>query len=197
MRRLHLLACLSLLAALGACAAPYKLKDPPAGLVSVESWRGYDRMKGGDDVGVNISSFDNYAGGSLAIWSDDLVRKLGRRDYTLVRQTPVKSANGVAGTRFDFDYVSPADDAPKFYTAILFVTDAWRVVVQVAGDREHRGAYEPKTEAILDEIKVRGCKLGTKVCRGDQPPPLRTTGSTTQAERKADAGASKPDSNDE
>lgn len=174
MRRISLSLVLASAAALTACTAPYKLKEPPPGLVSVEQWSGYDRMKGGDDVGVNISSFENHAGGSLAIWSEDLVRKLGRRDYALVRQTPVKAKNGVKGTRFDFDYVSPADDEPKFYTAILFVTDEWRVVVQVAGDRPHRGAYEAKTDAIVSEIKIRGCKLIGTLCKGDQPPPLST-----------------------
>jgi len=183
MRNLQLVrrpfAALALLtAALTATAcAPYKLKEPPVGLVSVESWEGHDRMKGGDDVGVTISSFGNYKGGSLAIWADDLVRKLGLRDYQLVRQTPVKSKNGVAGTRFDFDYVSPADDEKKFYTAILFVTDEWRVVVQVAGDDEHREAYASKTDAVLAKIKIRGCKIASKICKGEQPPALSTAGS--------------------
>lgn len=160
----------------GCAGKPYKLKEPPSGLVSVESYYGHDRMKGGDDVGVNITSFNNFEGGSLAYWADDMVRKLGRRDYVLRSQRPVTSGNGHEGTRFDFDYTTPADGEAKFFTAILFVTDEWRVVVQVAGDAAHRGAYEGRTAELLEDLDIKGCKIGSKICDAGQPPQLRTGG---------------------
>ncbi|HLT35326.1 MAG TPA: hypothetical protein VK034_03550, partial [Enhygromyxa sp.] len=115
-----------LLAASG-CAS-FKLKNPPPGFIEVSSsdWRGDAelRMKAPDNVGLNITSFENHRGGTLPLWSTDMVKKLAGRGYTLERQTAVKSRNGVDGTRFDFSYTPRGDDnaEEKFYTAVLFVT---------------------------------------------------------------------------
>ena len=118
--------------------------------------------------------FDNVKGGTLAFWGADLVKKLGARGYLLKAQSAVKTGNGQAGTRFDFDYQAYDTEIPKFYTVVLVVTDKYKVVLQVAGGREHVAEYAPRVPEMLDALKVRGCKVGSKICGGPQPPPLST-----------------------
>ncbi len=158
----------SLLASTG-CSGPFKMKDPPTDFAEVEAWDGFLRMKAGDDVGLNVRSFDNVDGGTLAYWSEDMVEKLGRRGYILTKQSAVESRNGVVGTRFDFDYASPTTGEAKFYTAILFVSDQWRIVVQLAGDAEPRGNYAASTKVVLEPTKAHICKVTEKTCDGPQP----------------------------
>lgn len=152
----------------------YRLQ-PPAGFAQVYAGEYGAHMKANDDVGLRINVFENVKGGTLAFWSRDLVEKLGKRDYHLVGQTPVESKNGVMGTRFDFSYTPVGkDEAPRFYTAVLLVTDAHRVVLQLAGREEHRARYGAEVEGIVAELKVRGCKVRTKACKGPQPDRLST-----------------------
>ena len=174
---------LTLLAASG-CAS-FKLKDPPPGFIEVSysDWSGDAelRMKAPDNVGLNITSFENHRGGTLPLWATDMVKKLAGRGYTLERQTAVKSANGVEGTRFDFSYTPRGDEnaEEKFYTAVLFVTDDWQVVVQLAGNDSLEGDHGGDLERILKEIKIRGCKVGSKVCKAGQPAQLITPAAGT------------------
>lgn len=159
--------------------ASFKLKDKPPGYIEVSDYTGYRgaadlRMKAPDNVGLSIKTFDNYEGGSLPLWSEDLVKKLGSRGYVLTGQKPVESANGVAGTRFDFRYTPHGADDEKYYTALLFVTDEWRIVAQFAGTAELADAHERDVTALLAELKVRGCKAGKDTCKGPQPGPLST-----------------------
>jgi hypothetical protein len=125
----------------------------------------------------------------LPLWSTDMVKKLAGRGYTLEQQTAVKSANGVEGTRFDFSYTPRGDDnaEEKFYTAVLFVTDDWQVVVQLAGNKTLAGDHNSDINDILREIKIRGCKAGSKVCKAGQPAQLMTPA----------AGATKPNTQPE
>lgn len=168
--------------------ASFKLKDPPPGFIEVSSsdWGGEAelRMKAPDNVGLNITTFSNFRGGKLPLWADDLVKKLGARGYELVRQTPVKSGNGVAGTRFDFAYTPPGTEERKFYTAVLFVTDEWRIVVQLGGQADLESAHAGDLDAIVRRIKIRGCKAGSDTCDGPQPIQLSTP---TKAKPKSDA----------
>lgn len=198
MRRIGLLIGLTLVAGLGSGCRPYRLK-PPSGFAEVERDKYGTRMKAGDDVGLNLRVFDNVRGGDLAFWSEDLVRKLGKRGYVLLGQHAERSDNGVVGTRFDFSYVPPGSEDRKFYSAVLFVTDAHVFVVQLAGNESVGAAYTPRIDAIASDTTVRGCRAWTKVCRGPQPPKLATpTGaSATIAESATDtskpaADASKP-----
>jgi hypothetical protein len=167
------LVALGLLAASG-CASSFKLKDPPPGFIEVSSSK-YDgdaelRMKAPDNVGLNITTFANSRGGTLPLWAEDMIKKLSDRGYVLTGQDAVKSGNGVEGTRFDFVHEPPgSDDGMKFYTAVLFVTDEWIVVVQIAGKSDLASQHGQDLERILGEIKVRGCKLKTKVCKAGQP----------------------------
>lgn len=168
---------LALLASTG-CAS-FKIKDKPPGYIEVSDYTGYKgaadlRMKAPDNVGLSVKTFDNYEGGSLALWSEDLVKKLGVRGYVLTGQKPVESANGVAGTRFDFRYIPHGADDEKYYTAILFVTDDWRIVAQFAGNAELAAAHEKDITALLAELKVRGCKASEDTCDGPQPGALAT-----------------------
>ena len=173
--------CLALgLSATTGCAS-FALKDPPTGFIEVSSshysGEGELRMKAPDNVGLNITTFSNHRGGNLSLWSEDMIQKLGQRGYVLERQTAVKSGNKVEGTRFDFTYVPAGSDESeeKFYTAVLFVTDAWRVVVQLAGQSELGGAHGEDLDRILGRIKIRGCKLGSKVCNSGQPRTFDAT----------------------
>ncbi|GEM_PF-1326881 len=171
----------------------FKLKNPPPGFIEVNSsdWSGDSelRMKAPDNVGLNITTFPNFKGGKLPLWSDDLVKKLGARGYELVRQTAVESANGVAGARFDFRYQPPGTEEQKFYTAVLFVTDEWRVVVQLGGEAGLESAHNSDLEGILRDLKVRGCKVGKKTCEGPQPVRLSTPAT---AEAKVATGQDDP-----
>jgi hypothetical protein len=182
---------LGLLATSG-CAS-FKLKDPPTGFIEVSAYEwGGDaelRMKAPDNVGLNITSFENFRGGTLPLWSIDMVKKLAGRGYTLEKQTPVKSGNGVEGTRFDFSYTPRGDDnaEEKFYTAVLFVTDEWQVVVQLAGNKTLEGDHASDIEKIIREIKIRGCKAASKVCNAGQPANLMGVGVDTTTPG-ADAG---------
>jgi hypothetical protein len=178
---LSLLAPLTL--ALTSGCASFKLKDPPPGFIEVSSstWGGDAelRMKAPDNVGLNITSFENSRGGTLPLWSLDMVKKLAARGYTLEQQTPVESANRVEGTRFDFSYTPRGDQSAgeKFYTAVLFVTDEWQVVVQMAGDEDLAGDHAGDVERIIRDIKIRGCKAISKVCKAGQPPNLMAAAS--------------------
>ncbi len=159
-------------ALLPGCAA-YKI-EPPAGFAVVHEHGWETRMKAQDNVGLSVRRFDNVKGGTLAFWGADLVKKLGARGYLLKAQSAVKTGNGQAGTRFDFDYQAYDTEIPKFYTVVLVVTDKYKVVLQVAGGREHVAEYAPRVPEMLDALKVRGCKVGSKICGGPQPPPLST-----------------------
>ncbi|KIG18528.1 hypothetical protein DB30_00213 [Enhygromyxa salina] len=187
-----------LLAASG-CAS-FKLQNPPPGFieVSADAYAGEAelRMKAPDNVGLNITTFSNRRGGTLAIWADDMITKLGARGYLLQRQEAVKSRNGVKGTRFDFSYTpAGADGEEKFYTAVLFVTDKWQVVVQLAGQAGLSAAHGEDLDRILADIKIRGCKVGSKVCKSGQPKQFDTSQKpkpNVKAE-DADKPAAKPD----
>ncbi len=158
---------------LSACA-PFSIK-PPSGFVEVQDYSRHTRMKAHDHVGLSVRTFANMRGGTQAFWAEDLVKKLGMRGYTLVGQRAVKSKNGKVGTRLDFNYVPPGTDEQKFYIAVLFVTDEYRTVVQLAGDAEHSATYQARVDEVLGSLKVRGCRLGSKICGGSQPPPLQTS----------------------
>lgn len=161
------------LAATAGCAS-YKL-DPPTGFVEVERNDYSTRLKAAENVGLSVRVFDNHKGGTLAFWSEDLVHKLGARGYRLETHSPARSANGVAGTRLDFSYATPGDDPQaKFYSAVLFVTDGHRVVMQLAGDDDQRERHLAQLDAIAGELKVRGCKPASDVCKGPQPRQLAT-----------------------
>lgn len=163
-------------APLGACK-PYKI-EPPVGFVEVSSNSWETRMKAQDDVGLRVHRFENVRGGTLAYWAGDLVKKLGTRGYVLVGQAPATSKNRLQGTRFDFEYTTPSGEEPKFYTVALFVTDKYKFTVELAGDREHGKSYTGRVDEILGELKLRGCKVGSKICGGPQPQRLSTPAPT-------------------
>lgn len=175
MRRIihtHTLA-LALLGLAAGCKA-YKL-EPPAGFAEAYSYDESTHLKANNNVGLKIQRFPNVKGGTLAFWSRDMVEKLGKRGYTLVSQSPAETKNGVVGTRFDFTY-TPVGEAepPRFYTAVLFVSDKHKVVVQLAGLETYKPQYSSEVDNILGELKVRGCKVATKACKGPQPEKLST-----------------------
>lgn len=170
--KLRPLGLLAAAAVLSGCAA-YKV-EPPVGFAVVQEHGWETRMKAQDNVGLSVRRFDNVKGGTLAFWAADLVKKLGQRGYTLRSQSAVKTGNGKTGTRFDFDYETFDTEIPKFYTAVLVVTDRHKVVLQVAGGREFAPTYAARIPEMLRSLKVRGCKPGSKICGGPQPPPLST-----------------------
>lgn len=181
-----------LLLALPACAA-YKI-EPPVGfaVVSENDWQ--TRMKAQDNVGLTLQRFENVKGGTLGFWAADLVKKLGNRGYVLVGQSAVKTKNGKTGTRFDFDYRTYDTELPKFYTAVLFVTDKEKIVLQVAGDQQHASTYRARIPELLRELVVRGCKPGSKICNGPQPPALATPAANKPADPTTTAApATTPD----
>ena len=159
-------------ACLTTACATHKL-EPPSGFAQVDSDDYSTTMMAPDHVGLNVRVWDNVKGGSLAFWGEDLVNKLGARGYALKGQKPVESKNGVAGTRFDFDYTAP-DGVEKFYSAVLFTSDDYRVVLQVAGNAELGPRYLAKLDSIAGDTKVRGCKLVKSLCKSAQPAPLKT-----------------------
>jgi hypothetical protein len=163
----------ALLALAAGCNA-YRL-EPPAGFAEVYADDYSAHMKANNNVGLKIQVSENVKGGTLTFWSRDMVEKLDKRGYTLVDQTPAESKNGVVGTRFDFTY-TPVGDAepPRFYTAVLFVSDKHKVVLQLAGLEAYKPQYSGEVEGILGELKVRGCKVRTKACKGPQPERLST-----------------------
>ncbi len=174
MRRIQPLIVTALLALAAGCGT-YRL-EPPAGFAEVEHGSYGAHMKANDNVGLRVNVFDNVRGGTLTFWARDMVEKLGLRGYTLVSQAPAESRNGVVGTRFDFDYTPVGQDQqPRFYSAVLFVSDAYVVVLQVAGHDQHRARYTAEIDDIVGELKVRGCKVVTKACKGPQPERLATS----------------------
>jgi hypothetical protein len=173
MKRIMLTLAPALLALAAGCTA-YKL-EPPAGFAEVYADDYSAHMKANNNVGLKIQVSNNVKGGTLTFWSRDLVEKLGKRSYQLVNQTPAESKNGVVGTRFDFTYTPVGDEEPpRFYTAVLFVSDEHKVVLQLAGLDAYKGQYSAELDAIVGELKVRGCKLRTKACNGPQPERLST-----------------------
>jgi hypothetical protein len=166
--------CFSVLAGAATGCNAYRL-ETPAGFAEVDSGDHGAHYKGSANVGLRIATFDNVDGGTLAFWSEDLVRKLGARGYALVGQAPVKSDNGLPGTRFDFTYDPPGpDNEARSYSAVLFVSDAHIIVMQLAGTPDATSRYSGKLDEIAAETKVRGCKPWTKICEGPQPAALAT-----------------------
>lgn len=173
MRRIIFTLAPALLALAAGCNA-YRL-EPPAGFAQVEASDYGAHMKANNNVGLKIRVFDNVEGGTLTFWSRDLVEKLGKRSYQLLNQTPAKTKNGVVGTRFDFAYTPVGEgEPPRFYTAVLFVSDEHIVVLQLAGLEAYKAQYSAEVDGILADLKVRGCKLKTKACKGPQPERLST-----------------------
>ncbi len=168
----NLLPVLLLALAAPACAA-YKI-DPPSGFVEVTATDWETRMKAQDNVGLRVIRSENFRGGTLGYWAADLVNKLGKRGYTLVNQAPATTKNRREGTRFDFDYTHPMNGKPKFYSVVLFVTDKYKVTMELAGDKELGGTYQGQIGSLTRELKVRGCKAGSKICRSPQPPRLQS-----------------------
>lgn len=168
-------------ACLTTACATHKL-EPPAGFAQVERDDYSTTMMAPDHVGLNVRVWDNVKGGSLSFWGEDLVNKLGARGYALRAQKPVESKNGVAGTRFDFGYTAP-DGVEKFYSAVLFTSDDYRVVLQVAGNAELGPRYLARLDSIAGETKVRGCKLVNSLCKSAQPGPLKTQAPPAQTEK--------------
>lgn len=183
----RLLTILAIASTTTACAT-HKL-DPPQGFAQVEHSEYATTMIAPDHVGLNVRVWNNVKGGSLGFWSEDMVNKLGTRGYTLTRQSPVESKNGVAGTRFDFDYTAP-DGVEKFYSATLFASDEYRVVLQVAGDAELGPRYLAQLDGIAGQTKIRGCKLINSLCKSPQPRPL--TSAPPPAKAPVDAPAEAP-----
>ncbi|MGH1341350.1 MAG: hypothetical protein ACRBN8_07365 [Nannocystales bacterium] len=171
----RLLTILAIASATTACAT-HKL-EPPQGFAQVDQSDYATTMIAPDHVGLNVRVWSNVKGGSLGFWSEDMVNKLGERGYTLTRQSAVKSKNGVAGTRFDFDYTAP-DGVEKFYSAVLFTSDEYRVVLQLAGDADLSARYLAQLDGIAGKTKVRGCKLIDSLCKSAQPRPLKTAPAT-------------------
>lgn len=161
---------LAIASATTACAS-HKL-EPPQGFAQVDHDDYRTTMIAPDHVGLNVRVGDNVKGGSLGFWSEDLVNKLGVRGYALTRQSAVKSKNGVAGTRFDFDYTAP-DGAEKFYSAVLFTSDKYRVILQIAGNAELGPRHLAQLDGIAGETKIRGCKLINSLCKSAQPRQLK------------------------
>ena len=178
-RRLLLAASLGLLT-LGTtgCKKHFKVSNPPEGFVEVNRSSYLARYKALDNVGMNVRAFDNHEGGTMAYWSGDLLKKLAERGYTKTGESTVKSANGVSGQQYDFDYTPPGGpiaesdgpepaaeaegdaaqgvpDAPKFYTVVLFVTKKNIVVVELAGDSSLAGDYRQRVGAIAKELRVK------------------------------------------
>jgi hypothetical protein len=172
----------------------YRL-EPPSGFAEVDADRRAAHYKAGDDAGLSVRVYDNVEGGTLAFWSEDLVRKLGERSYELVAQEPVESANGRPGTEFHFAYETP-DGQRKFYSAALFVTDRYRFVMQLAGDEELGDKYRPRLDAIAGAMKVRGCRAGGNLCDGPQPRPLLAPGPEPEQTDPLASGDSDDDSSD-
>lgn len=166
--------CLFALLALATSACASYQIDPPTGFVEVSANDWETRMKAQDNVGLRVHRFDNVRGGTLGYWAADLVQKLGKRGYTLVNQAPATSKNRKQGTRFDFEYTAPVSGEAKFYTVVLFVTDKHKITLEVAGDKEFGAAYQARLGQLTGELKVRGCKLGSKICGGPQPPKLES-----------------------
>ena len=185
MRRLGIVLLFSSLFGAVGCNG-YRL-DPPAGFAEVSRSPAGSQMIAGDKVGLNVKVYPNVRGGTLAFWGEELVRKLGERGYTLQRQTPVESKNGVAGTRFDFAYTNP-DGEEKFYSAVLFATNKRRVVVQVAGAADLAPRYLAQLDEIASDTVARGCRLEQRICNGPQPSKLET-----KAPEKKDAAPENPD----
>lgn len=186
---------------LATACAPFKLKQTPPGYAQVTSYSGMSHYKAGDDVGAKVHSYQNVKGGTLAYWSEDLVDKLSMRGYTLVGQSSLKSKNGVDGMRFDFDYVPPGDESVlKFYTVVLFATDANRVVIELAGNMQARDRHSTEAEMIASSLVVRGCnKLKNSVC--GTPPPgdlvAQYGGGAQQVATDPEGSQDKPDGPDE
>ncbi len=170
--------------AVSGCNA-YRMKTPN-GFAEVQANEDGAHYKGRNNVGLRVATFHNVKGGTLEFWSEDLVRKLGARGYSLVSQSPAESKNGKPGTRFDFEYQPPGEDeALRKYSVILFVTDKHRIVMQLAGQADLFAASSTQLGDIASETKVRGCLAWTDICKSPQPPAMATPAPET-ATAKAD-----------
>lgn len=174
---------LVLLLTLTSGCATHHLRSPEG---FAEAARDDDRitMIAANNVGLNLVRFTNVPGGTLSFWSADLVDKLRLRGYELNQQSPAKSANGVHGARFDFTYTN-ANGEQKFYSAVLFTTDKYRFVIQLAGDARLARTHQDKLADIIQNTTLRGCSIKSAICRGAQPPALVAHPPTASARERA------------
>ena len=176
----YCLASLAIGAALlsGGCATTQAMRwhddRPPAGYVHAS---GYEtstlpvvRYKGAHQRGLKVHTFENPKGGTLAYWTRDLVEKLQERGYKLDSQSAITSANEVNGARLDFTYTPVAHEGEpvpesSYYTALLFVSDEYRVVLQLAGPVEQANAGRSEAANLLSGLEIGGCKRRKSICR--------------------------------
>ncbi|MBL4686800.1 MAG: hypothetical protein JKY37_19540 [Nannocystaceae bacterium] len=152
----------------GCSSRLYDLQPPPGFATVEDDWRS-TRLKAADNVGMSMSVFDNVKGGSLRFWGADLQNKLKSRDYALVETKSTVSGDGVVGTRFDFDYTPPGSEASKFLVVVLFVTDDYRFVLQLAGRKELRVQYAASLPATVADLRLSGCGRQSSLCEGGDP----------------------------
>lgn len=149
---------LALMIGLGSgCLSTLRYEAPKGFALANRDWRSA-HYKASDNVGLKVLVFDNVEGGTLAYWSEDLVRKLQAREYTLKERAAVQTGNGVAGTRFELVVEG------QFLVVNLFVTDDFIYVAQVAGDERLLGRY--RGLEVGEGLRARGCKGRESVCRG-------------------------------
>ncbi len=143
------------------CAAPFKVSEVPDGFVEVNAYDWNARYKALDNVGMRVHAFENHKGGKLDYWVADLINKLAQRGYTKTGEGQTKSANGVDGRIVHFDYTpagqkdAKGEPMLKFYSAVLFVTEKHRVVLEFAGDAGYAADYRARIEGVAQTVKVR------------------------------------------
>jgi hypothetical protein len=154
--------------------------EAPKGFAeATKDWRSI-HYKASDNVGLKLLVFENVEGGTLDYWGEDLVRKLRARAYELREQSPLRTSNDVAGTRFDF--VLARDDKPaQFLVVNLFVTDDYLYVAQLAGDATLLPRYGARVPEIVSALRPKGCKPASDVCNGNQPRTSLVTQESTAA----------------
>lgn len=154
---------------LGGCSRPLRYEAPTGFAVAEHDWRSA-HYKASDNVGLKLLVFDNVEGGTLEYWGQDLTNKLRARGYSLEDQSPLRSPNKVAGTRFDFGLDHPdGQTPPQFLVVNLYVTDDYRYVAQIAGDEALFSRYDGRVERLLEGLRPRGCRARSEICRGPQP----------------------------
>ena len=157
---------------------------PPAGYVLASDEGSTNmpiaRYKGTGRQGMKIHSFDNPKGGTLAYWSADLQQKLSERGYRLENTQPIQSSNNIPGQRLDFMYkpmgqVEQEAVETTYFTAILFVTDRYRSVVQFAGPADSAANTRAQIPEIIARLEVGGCNRRNSICKTPAPAATAST----------------------
>ncbi|HJL14265.1 MAG TPA: serine/threonine protein kinase [Sandaracinaceae bacterium LLY-WYZ-13_1] len=152
-----LLLCLAAVALAG-CAPSFTLPLPERFVVLEDEDRdptaGYvQRATTPDGVVVGLRALDHRVEGTLAFWSEAVIRQLrDHRGYAVLGEEEIRAASGQPGRLYRLG--RDLDGHAYRYTVAVFVTDDHIWVADAGGREEPFAALEPQVEQAFASLEL-------------------------------------------